>query len=168
VPVRDGERVHLRAELIREAYVYLLWADAEGKADVYYPWNRETDDLRVPPPPQAPRRVVESPPELDKGWAIEGAGGLETILLLARREPLPAGVKFDELLAGLPRAPLRDPREVAVLGFDGDRPLEPLHLFRGGSKTAKQIDDPLLRLLEKLRPHFEVIRAVRFAHQAGR
>jgi hypothetical protein len=57
--------------------------------------------------------------------------------------------------------------EVAVLGFDGDRRLEPLHLFRGGSKAAKQIDDPLLRLTERLQPHFEVIRAVGFAHVAN-
>jgi hypothetical protein len=42
-----------------------------------------------------------------------------------------------------------------------------LHLFRGGGKAAKHIDDPLLRLMERLRPHFEVIRAVRFAHQAN-
>jgi hypothetical protein len=165
--VRDGERVHLRAELSREAYVYLLWVDAEGKVDVYYPWDREKDDLSVPPPPQTPRRVVDSPAALDKGWGIEGAGGLETILLLARREPLPAGVKFNELFVGLPRAPFNDPREVVLRGFDGDRPLEPWHRFRGGGKVAQQIDDQLLRLLERLRSHFEVIRAVRFAHQAN-
>jgi hypothetical protein len=76
-------------------------------------------------------------------------------------------VQFNELFVGLPRAPLSDPREVAVLDCDGDRPLERSHLFRGGCKTPKQIDDPLLRLLERLRPHFEVIRAVRFSHQAN-
>jgi hypothetical protein len=140
--------------------------DAEGQVDVYYPWNRETDDLRVPPPPQTPRRVVDSPAALDQGWGIEGAGGLETILLLARQKPLPAGVKLNELFVGLPRAPFGDPHEVVLIDFDGDRPRELLHLSRGGGKTAKQIDDPLLCLMEKLRPHFEVIRAVRFAHQA--
>src|SRR6185369_5269669 len=112
-----------------EAYVYILWVDAECKVDVYYPWNRETDDMSVPPPPQTPRRVVDSPAALDQAWGIEGAGGLETILLLARREPLPAGVKFNELFVGLPRAPLPDPREGRdweILGFDRDRPLEPV------------------------------------------
>ena len=31
--------------------------------------------------------------------------------------------------------------------------------------AAEEIDDPLLRVMEKLRKHFEVIRAVRFAYQ---
>jgi hypothetical protein len=36
---------------------------------------------------------------------------------------------------------------------------------RGPSQDAEEIDDPLLQLMDRLRPHFQGIRAVRFAHQ---
>jgi hypothetical protein len=96
---------------------------------------------------------------------LEGEGGLETILLLARPEPLPPEVRLDEVLAGLPPTPLRDLREVAVRGLDRDQALAPLSLYRKPSRQTAQLDDNLQRLQERLRPHFEVIRLMQFAHK---
>jgi hypothetical protein len=36
---------------------------------------------------------------------------------------------------------------------------------RGLGEEAERIDDPRRQLIERLRPHFAVIRAVRFAYQ---
>ncbi|HEV3262881.1 MAG TPA: protein kinase [Gemmataceae bacterium] len=166
LPVRNGESVHVEARLNQPGYVYLLWVDGRGAVDTLYPWSRD-DDLRTPPPYQEPRQVVHSPAQEAKGWPVEGKSGLETVLLLARRTPLPAVVRLARVVDRLPPAPLRDPREVVVRGFDRDQPVDAIEFenHRGAGKEAAEIDDPLLRLMDRLRPHFDVIRAVRFAHR---
>ena len=45
---------------------------------------------------------------------MNGAGGLETALLLARRTPLPPDVDLAGLVGTLHRSPLGDPRERSV------------------------------------------------------
>jgi hypothetical protein len=63
--------------------------------------------------------------------------------------------------------PLRDEREWAVRGGDEGQPVAALDLrgHRGVEVEVRQIDDPLLSVLGRVREHFEVIRAVRFAHK---
>jgi hypothetical protein len=93
---------------------------------------------------------------------------LETALLLVRRTPLPPDTDLAGLIGRLPSSPLRDPEERAVFFFDsGQQPVEAIDRgeHRGLGEEAKQIDDPLLQLLDRLRPHFELARAVRFAYR---
>ena len=98
---------------------------------------------------------------------ITGPSGLETALLLARRTPLPEKTDLAGLIGLMPPSPLRNPQELTVRGFDPGQPVaaidRPFH--RGLSKEVEQIDEPLLHLMERLRPHFELIRAVRFAYK---
>jgi predicted Ser/Thr protein kinase len=165
LPVRQGEMIHSEAKLNQPAYVYLLWLDGQGKITPLYPWV-DQDFAKLPAVIKAVSELHD-PPELDKGWPVEGPSGLETILMLARRTPLPPGADLAAGIGTLPPAPLRNPQEVAVRGFDAGQPVDAidLRLNRGPAKQAQQIDEPLLQLLEKLRPHFDVTRAVRFAHQ---
>ncbi|HEX8201175.1 MAG TPA: hypothetical protein VF590_11860, partial [Isosphaeraceae bacterium] len=164
LPVRPDEKIHLEARLNRPAYVYLIWLTGRGEIDTLYPWDRPTGSL---PARLIPTAVVESPPELDRGWPLEGSSGLETGLLLARSTPLPADVRLRDLLGPVDPSPLRDPLEVAVLGFGGQLAAPIIReSHRGLGAEAERVDEPLLRLIERLRPHFEVVRAVRFAYQA--
>jgi hypothetical protein len=98
---------------------------------------------------------------------MTGPAGLETALLLVRQTPLPADVKLADLIGHLPPAPLRDTQEYAVRGFDPGQSIGAVNrgLHRGLGDDAERIDDPLLQVMEKLRPHFEVVRAVRFAYR---
>lgn len=139
--------------------------DSQGQIDPLFPWDR---DFQAPPVETRPTDGLESPPELDKGWPVEGPSGLETALLLVRGTPLPATTDLARLVGRLPPAPLRDPRELAVHGFDPGLPSWSVDggRFRGLGKEAKQVDEPLMQLLERLRPHFDLVRAVRFAHRA--
>jgi hypothetical protein len=88
-------------------------------------------------------------------------------LLLVRRTPLPADTDLAGLIGRLPPSPLRNPHEVVVRGFDPVKPATEINrdVNRGLGEKAEQIDEPLLQLIERLKPHFEVIRAVRFAYQ---
>jgi hypothetical protein len=167
LPVRKGELVHIRARLNRNAHVYLVWVDEKGLVDPLYPWDRDDPKaLEEPAPILLPRREVHSPPEMNKGWPAEGEDGLETVLLLARDTPLPKEVNLGKLLGRIGPSPLRDRGEYAVRGFNRGEPVRVIaDVARGAAKKAKEIDDPLLQMMERVRNHFEVIRAVRFAYQ---
>jgi tRNA A-37 threonylcarbamoyl transferase component Bud32 len=169
LPVRNGEWLRLEAQLNRPGYVYLLWADSEGRVSPLYPWNSEKiiHDLQTPPPEQPPRQAVTSPAREKEGWRIEGKSGLETLLLLARETPWPWETRLADVVGKLPAVPLRDPLELAVRGYDAGQPVGTVLEWqnRGPNKDAEEIDDPLLQLMDRLRPHFPFIRAVRFAHQ---
>jgi predicted Ser/Thr protein kinase len=165
LPVLPGEWVHLEARLNLPAYAYLLWLDGQGQVASLYPWSDRKFGSR--PVGEVALAEVHSPAELSKGWPLNGPGGLETALLLVRRTPLPPGTDLARLIGRLPSSPLRDPQELAVRGFDSGQPVEAIDRgeHRGLGEEAKQIDDPLLQLLDRLRPHFELARAVRFAYR---
>jgi serine/threonine protein kinase len=165
LPVRRGEMIHIEAKVNQPAYVYLLWLDGQGKITPLYPWLEQ--DFSKLPAEVPVESELHDPPQRDKGWPVEGPSGLETILMLARRTPLPPGTDLTAETGTLPPSPLRDPLEIAVRGFDADQPVDAMDrgINRGPGKEAQQIDEPLLQLLEKLRPYFEFTRAVRFAYQ---
>jgi hypothetical protein len=119
---------------------------------------------------EAAMTFLHSPEELDRGWPMTGPAGLETAPLLVRQTPLPAELKLADLIGRLPLAPLRDPQEVAVRRFDPGQPVRAIDrgTHRGLAFEVQRIDDPLRQVMEKLRPHFELIRAVRFAYQGDR
>jgi hypothetical protein len=163
LPVRNGEQVHLAAQLNRPAFAYVVWIGSEGRAEILYP-SSDKATYRNSTPVQA----VHRPPELDKGYPMRGNSGLETGLLLARSDPLPADVDLAGLIGQLVPVPMADPREHQVWKLAPGQ-AEPLMLasqFRSlDTSRTQQINDPLLQLLERLRPHFELIHVVRFAHQ---
>jgi hypothetical protein len=171
LPVRNGEQLRAKARLNQPAHVYLLWLDSEGVATPLYPWNAGTrlvhKSLAAAPPEQAPQAVVQSPGAADAGWKVAGKSGLDTILLLARRTPLPADYGLAEVVGRLPPTRAQSPLEWALRGCD--RGEEVGSLNRGDNRApeeeAARIDDPLLRLMDKLGEQFEVLRAVRFAHE---
>jgi serine/threonine protein kinase len=165
LPVLPGEWIHLEAKLSRPAYAYLLWLDGQGQVASLYPWRDRSFGSR--PSSEAASAALHSPAELDRGWPMDGPPGLETALLLVRSSRLPPAIDLASLIGRLPAAPLRDPQEVAVRGFDPGQPVRAINrgTHRGLADKAERIDDPLLQVMEKLRPHFDVIRAVRFAYQ---
>jgi serine/threonine protein kinase len=164
LPVRKGELVHLEARLNQPAYVYLIWVDSQGQVDPLYPWNRT---FKVLPATVSPQTVLHSPPEESRGWPVQGTSGLETAMLLARWTPLPEGTNLTDVVGKLSPSPLRDPQEVAVRGFDSGQPTGTINRVqkRKVGAQAQLIDEPLLQLMDRLRPHFDMIRAVRFAYQ---
>lgn len=169
VPVRKGDQIQIEATLNEPAYGFLLLVDGQGSVTPLYPWNAdelvvESVDAAAPLKKEAKFR---NPPRLSSGWPLDDTPGLETVLLLARREPWPEGKKLSEVMGKVPAAPLREHGEVVVRGWNRGKVVEvgvQLDIKRGVEKQAKEIDDQLLRLVDRLSAEFEVIRAVRFAH----
>jgi serine/threonine protein kinase len=170
LPVCPGEQIHVQARLNQPAYIYLLWLDGKGEVTPLYPWHDNNEDLvhtlAVPPPRRSPVAEVDSPKALGKGYGLDDAAGLETVLLLARRTPFPGDQSLVRLLGKVPAAELNDPLEIALLSHNrGPRGGNiDWSRNRGIKKKPEEIDAPLLQLMARLAAEFEVIRAVRFAH----
>jgi hypothetical protein len=169
LPVRAGGIMSLEVQLDPPAYAYLVWLDTEGQVVPLYPWNHDTievTDVNQPPPVRRSAKVVYSPP-IGGGWKFGKRGGLETVLLLARRTPLDSGTRLGPLLGQFPPPKLRLRDELVVLGLDGgsESVSTLLARSRGPEDEARAIDEPLRAALVRLRGQFELIRAVRFAHE---
>jgi hypothetical protein len=170
LPVRNKEQIQVGVRLNQPAHAYLLWIDSEGVTTPLYPWNQGTHidwKTLVAPPVVGPQAVVQSPGEMAKGWKVRGKSGLDTILLLARQEPLPADVPLADLVGCLPATKYHAAHEWAVRGPDGEESVGFINLGgnRAPEEEAARIDEPLLQLMSRLRPHFDMMRAVRFAHE---
>ncbi|MFL5339084.1 MAG: serine/threonine-protein kinase [Gemmataceae bacterium] len=105
VPLRPGDGVRVEAWLNRQAYMYVVWLDTEGKAIPVYPWEPGEWDKRPPAEKEARRRTLSLPLDSPNGtWPMRpGDDGMISLLLLARDEPLPADSKLRPLFASLKR-----------------------------------------------------------------
>ncbi len=170
VPVREDELLQLEARLNQPAYVYLLWVDGKGEVTPLYPWNPDGKlihkTLAAPPPAQKPEAVVRNPRRESKWWPIDDTEGLDTMLLLARKSPLPVAISLADLVGCLPEAPLGPRNELVMRGMNRGLPLEKAGLgeYRRPKAEAAELENQLLNLMDRLKDHFELIRAVQFAH----
>jgi serine/threonine protein kinase len=173
LPVRTGEMLRVKVKLNQPAYTYLILLDSRGDVHPLHPWKPERGFRELPPAPRAIQELSLPENTPDKGWELDEHDGLETFLLLVRRTPLPDDYDLASRIGKYPSAPLRHPQEFVVrgAGFDGGNVDRDLHrglesdvTKRGLNLEAKKIDEPLLQVFERLRPDFELIRAVRFAH----
>ena len=146
-----------------------MWFDCEGRVLPLYPWNYDTldvTDINQPPPSRMGAKVIYSPP-IGGGWSFGKKGGIETVLLLARREPLDSNMSLASLL-NLPPPPKMQHREELV-GFKVNRGDESVStLFsnnRGMEEDSRTADEQVKTMMLRLREHFELIRVVRFTHE---
>jgi hypothetical protein len=170
VPVRAGGSMTLQVNFNKPMYSYIVWLDSQGQVVPLYPWNNdrvEVADADQPPPVRMPAKVVISPSLAGGGWSFGRRGGLETVLLLARPIPLGQDAQLGSLLGTLPPTKMRQRDELAAFGLDRGRDAVSslLARSRGTEEEAREVDQPLLERLDRLRDQFELIRVVRFAHE---
>jgi predicted Ser/Thr protein kinase len=175
LPARHGDTIRVEVRLNQPAYIYLMALDAQGEVTPLYPWHRDVTKLDRTvndPPPRVPAQAELTWPSLEsvQGLPLDDSSGLETILLLARRTPLPEGFSLADRVGPLPlpAAPLGHGEEFVLRGVDEGQPDDALRQFdqnRGFQKELGDIDEPLERLLGRLRGDFELLRAARLAHQ---
>jgi hypothetical protein len=174
LPARPEDQIRAEVRLNQPAHIYLLALSAQGEVTPLYPWHRDVRTLERtlndPPPVVPPQTELTWPSEESvKGLALDTQSGLETIVLLARRTPLPANASLADLVAPLPlpAAPLGHREEFVLRGGDEGQGVDAVRfdLHRGFQKDLRDIDEPLEQLLGRLHRDFELLRAVRFAHQ---
>lgn len=169
LPLRPKDAIRVEAQLDQPAYVYLLWIGSDGRVSPLYPWKPGQWMARAAK--EMPVTRVSLPERADNGWPVEGPGGMETLVLLARREPMPAGLDLAAKLARLPRQPMLDSR--ALAWFDNGRLVtRQTDPVRGlGLDKERQIHDTILQtqrlIKERLGPHFSLIRSVSVASKGN-
>jgi hypothetical protein len=152
------------------AHVYLILLGSRGEVAPLYPWNKSRLIVKklVAPPPTTASDVVHSPADESQNYRLDDKGGLETVLMLARRTPLPEDVDLTGLIGTPPVAKLRHLEEWAVRGGDESEAVDFVNRgdeIRGLMEDTVEVDEPILQVMSRVRPHFEVVKAVRFAHQ---
>lgn len=158
-PLRNDDAVRFSIRLNQPGHVRLIWIDATGDPFELYPNDPESGHRG-----DNPVTVLESPIQLDRGWPVEGDVGTETALLLVSRDPLPE-IPLEELRVSRAK-PLGSrsisrfvaTREAAasVVASAGQT--------RGVGASTRQVDDPVMQLLERMRQHTDIVEAVTIPH----
>lgn len=155
LPVQTGELVRFEVQLNRPAYVWLLWVSPDGSTVPIYPWDSERfagwDAPYVANSDQATDHIL-CPLNPDEGFEIVEPAGIQTVVLLARRQPLDRNVDLAQVLSGLPPTPMLAMNET------------PGPLLRGlkTGQTKSTEDSQYDELKSRLSPHFEYMRVVSF------
>jgi hypothetical protein len=161
--LRAGDSFAIEAELNRPASLHVVWVDADGKASWAYPRRR----WYKPPEGKAPLRALRRPQRLDRDYEIPaGTPGMETVVLWAHDEPLPAGLDLLAEFAGLP--PQRRQGKDTKVWFENGQVDYSDPVKRGPTWDDKVAGDPLRVLQERMRllqeRHGGYVRAVSFAN----
>ncbi len=174
LPLRHGDQVRINVQLNQPAYVYLLWLDAQGAIWPVYPWEQNLWGRR--PADELPRLSLTLPERQGDGWPMEvKQDGCESLLLLARRSPLPNEVDLQQLLANVPCS--SRVTATTAMWFQNGQLLPTNRQLSCAAQRPPDFDhplhiqDPLLdlqrRTAEILSAHFDLIRAVSFPVKGG-
>ncbi|MCO6454096.1 MAG: protein kinase [Pirellulaceae bacterium] len=173
LPIHNGDGLRLDVRLSEPAFVYIVWVDASGATTPVYPWNPiEGHTWATPRPVQRPASRLFVPSlELREGFIADGPPGLDTVVMCARRTPLPVSIDLRPLLGNISQAEFHHESEVVWLELRDDQPTaEYFHrpMNRGIQiGESKKLDEPIVDVLRRLTPHFELVQAVRFARVAA-
>jgi serine/threonine protein kinase len=166
LPVRSGDCFRIEASVHPEAYVYLFWITAEGAVKPIYPWTAGRWGTR--PAREKPVTATTLPTNVRSAYTFTGQQtGMESLVLLARADPLPLDDNaIQALFAGIvPQNRLSDGH--AVVWFDDGKVVEddPHRTRRGFDETpTNHIVLQMLDVLQRrLGPHAAYTTAVAFA-----
>jgi hypothetical protein len=161
--------MRFEVRLNRPAFLYLVWIDTEGRAPPLHPWKDNNWQKR--PAHEEARDRLSVPPG-DENMTQLGAcpPGVETILLLARDEPLTTE-EYATLVEMLGKPQLRRPPSdlhVAVWLENGERTEDERDRGPPVARLAESSADPELQtkgLMRGLRGMFAYSRALCFGNE---
>lgn len=163
LPPAKGDLVVLNTTATQPAFLYLIWIDSTGNVIPVYPW--ENGDWKQRIRNEQPVTELRLPDE-GTGWPVEDqAAGMETILVLARREPLPLSIdsSLQELLTV--SIPAQFPEKVLFLHVENGK----IHrddrapiITKSESLAVDSVTAYHKDVFLRLSPHFEIVRATSF------
>lgn len=168
LPVQDGGAMYLEAQLDQPAFVYFVWIDVHGKILPLYPWNNEellVVDFKQPPPVRRATDRVFSP-LLGRDWQFGDTPGVETVVLLARREALTDTTQLEKCLTGIAASRPQQQPQLLALSLDADGQTI-RHLAKEQQTPSAQMltmNEPLVQAMRALGAQFDVVQVVQFPH----
>jgi hypothetical protein len=168
LPVRSGGAMCLDVQLNQPAYVYLVWIDSAGNIQPLYPWNNERleiTDVDQAPPERRPAKLIFSP-LLGKSWSFGNHKGAETVLLLARRTPLPKHVKISLLIQGPVPSQIQQTTDVVDLKLPSEVARTNQNSNKKNAAVGNPVDgSPLSEFVQALSEQFDLVETIQFAHE---
>ncbi|MDF1738855.1 MAG: protein kinase [Verrucomicrobiales bacterium] len=162
LPLQSGDSVRLQAELNRSAYCYLIWIEPDGNLSPVFPW--EDGHWEKIPKSESKTITLSLPAIANRGWPITPTRGMETLILLAREEPLSRDVNIRSLLANLPPQPFR-PNNM-IFEFDA----ETIEIRGADFTSSAPLQDPFIKLRSKifrqLDSNFDLVCGITFANDS--
>jgi hypothetical protein len=155
-PVKSGGAMCIDANLSEPGFIYIVWFNSAGQVLPLYPWNNErleVTDVNQPPPVRRAGKLVFSP-LLGGNWTFGDEPGKETVVLLARRTPLPEGIAIGKLLKS----------EVVPTVINNSNDVVRITLEGGARAELGREQELLARFFAPLPLHFEWVEAVQFEH----
>jgi len=150
-PIMAGSPLRVEVSLSRPGHVYLAWIDGGGRVSPIHPWRAgDVAAFRRSAP------VMKASDKVDVAFLAEGAGGLATVLLLARDRPFAPEARLPALLGDLPPSPLGEGPAAVYLGLN-DR----FAVRRLGGEGPLAPDGPVEKVMRELGEYFDVVQAVR-------
>ena len=157
LPLRTGDKIQIHATLSRPLVAYLVALGPRGEVTVLCP-DVEGHAART--------RTIAVPSGRDQWLPLRPPGGTETILLLARQEPVGSLAALKERLASLGRPPSVQDAAMMVVGLQG------VVLMRYDGALHRNIDTQVVEenkgmlasLLETVPREWVLVRAVCFPH----
>jgi len=104
----DDVRIHAR--LSAPAYCYVIALNPDGKDQIFFP-----EDPGTPPPARA---QIDAPAGSVEGFGLTDGVGLQGVVLVASRQPLPS---YGEWVKGRASLPWKPDPSTGVWRFDGER-----------------------------------------------
>jgi hypothetical protein len=104
----DDVRVHAR--LSSPAYCYVIALNPDGEDQLFFPEDPAT------PPPATDR--IDAPADSFIGFSLTDGVGLQGVVLVASKQPLPA---YAEWVKGLASLPWKSDASTGIWRFDGER-----------------------------------------------
>ena len=122
LPLQPDDSIRVYANSDPPSYLYLIWISPDGSVIPVYPgtpgdWNSFATQSII-------TGTLSLPDEVDQGWPMDEETGMETLVLLARRDPVSDETvqQLQALKSTLPPQTAQDER--AVVWFNRDQAIQ--------------------------------------------
>ncbi|MDA9777077.1 serine/threonine-protein kinase [Rubripirellula sp.] len=153
-PLRSGDSVRFDVVLNEPAYVKIIWVSGSGESVQIYP----TQEMLLAGE-SLPVQLVESPSQVDAGWPLQGAAGLESAWVLVSKV---AAIATDDNDLTIPPRQFGEESFFRKLTFSVNEGVsidfaEPGYGTRSLGQQSVESTDLLRRYLEKLKDDFDTV-----------
>lgn len=153
-PLQVGDSVRFDIQLDDPAFIKIIWVSGTGESSQIFPGQDVSSDLD-----SGTISVLQSPPDIDSGWPLQGASGLESAWVFVNRGS-PIEISANDLQ--LPQRKLNEDAYFRSLTYSVDDGVA-IHFGELGSGTrsvgeqAVASNDLLRRYLEELKDRVDAV-----------
>lgn len=166
LPLQDGDGIRIEIMINQPAYVYLIMIDSQGNIQPVYPWTGGRWEDRAGK--EEAVKILKLPENQNTAWPLKGQKGRETLVLMARDEPLSDQFCLKDRFLNFPLAPVvEDPGALTDIDIAPSNQAVNTRLL--DLENPAPLHDPEYEirefLSERFGPYFNAIKSISFHRQ---